>query len=58
MNNKRFIKNTIVAIEKRINQLFDMIQANPSNTELDHVLVQHIDRLNGLCDTYLDMDDE
>jgi hypothetical protein len=47
--NKQFITTLILALEVRINQIFNKIQANPSNFDLDTILIDYLIQLDDLC---------
>lgn len=58
MNQQQLIEDTIRAMEKRMNQLFTLMQAQPTTTEFDFLLFQYIDRLPKLLDALIDMEDD
>lgn len=58
MNQQQLIEDTIRAMEKRMNQLFTLMQAQPTTTEFDLLLFQYIDRLPKLLDALIDMEDD
>jgi len=46
--NKQFITALILALEVRINQIFNKIQENPSNFDLDAILIDYMIQLDDL----------
>lgn len=47
---KSMLKNLIVAAEFRIEQLYDIIQANPNNTRPDYVILQWFQQITNLLE--------
>jgi len=47
---QKILQKTITKVEKRIDQIFKMIQKNPTNFEMDHTLIHYTKHLIDLLE--------
>jgi len=49
-SSQKILQKTIIRAEKRIDQIFKMIQKNPSNLEMDDILIHYTKHLIDLLE--------